>query len=137
MGRVRQARGLAAMVIATASVAPGLARVIRSWPHRVAVTGPSMWPALRPGDWLLVDPVAYRDALPAVGDLVVAADPRHASRLLIKRVRSISADGRLDLRGDAPDASTDSRTFGLLPASAVLGRAWIRYWPPARVGRPR
>lgn len=96
-----------------------------------------MGPTLRPGDWLLVDPLAYRGGPPAVGDIVVAADPRDAARLLIKRVRGISADGRLDLRGDAPDASTDSRTFGPLAASAVRGRAWARYWPISRLGRIR
>jgi nickel-type superoxide dismutase maturation protease len=114
--------------------APWVGRVIRSWPHRVAVEGRSMAPALRPGDWLLVDPLAYQEAGPAVGDIVVAPDPREPTRLLVKRVGGIAADGSLELRGDAPDASTDSRTFGLLPAAAVTGRAWARYWPLRRVG---
>jgi nickel-type superoxide dismutase maturation protease len=126
MGRLRRARGLAALAVATISVAPSLARLIRSWAHRVAVEGPSMGPALRPGDWLLVDPLAQR---------VVSAHPSHPDRLLIKRIHGITGDGQLDLRGDAPDASTDSRTFGPLPASAVRGRAWARYWPVSRVGR--
>jgi len=93
-----------------------------------------MVPTLSPGDWLLVDPLAYRDAGPAVGDIVVAPDPREPTRLLVKRVGGVIADGSLELRGDSPDASTDSRTFGLLPASAVTGRAWARYWPLRRVG---
>jgi nickel-type superoxide dismutase maturation protease len=114
--------------------APWAGRVIRSWPHRVAVDGGSMAPALRPGDWLLVDPSAYREAGPAVGDIVVAPDPREPARLLVKRVGHVSMDGSLELRGDAPDASTDSRAFGPLPASAVTGRAWARYWPLGRVG---
>jgi nickel-type superoxide dismutase maturation protease len=113
--------------------APWLGRVIRSWPHRVAVEGLSMAPTLRPGEWLLVDPLAYRDAAPAVGDIVVAPDPREPDRLLVKRVATVAADGSLELRGDAPDASTDSRTFGPLPSSAVTGRAWARYWPLRRV----
>lgn len=137
MGRLRRARGLAALVVATISVTPWLARLIRSWPHRVAVEGPSMGPALRAGDWLLVDPRAYRDGAPAVGDVVVAADPRDPGRLLIKRVHQLTADGRLELRGDAPGTSTDSRIFGPLPTSAVLGRAWARYWPASRAGRIR
>ena len=137
MRRVRRARGLAALAVATISVAPWLARLIRSWPHRVAVEGTSMRPALRPGDWLLVDPLAYRDGVPVVGDVVVAADPRDPGRLLIKRVHQLAPDGGLELRGDAPEASTDSRTFGPLPASAVLGRAWARYRPISRLGRIR
>lgn len=137
MGRVRRARGLAALAVATISVAPGLARLIRSWPHRVAVQGGSMRPTLRPGEWLLVDPLAYRVGAPAVGDVVVVVDPRDPGRLLIKRVHHVAPDGGLELRGDAPEASTDSRTFGPLPASAVLGRAWARYRPISRIGRPR
>ena len=93
-----------------------------------------MAPSLRPGDWLLVDPLAYRDTGPAVGDIVVAPDPREPGRLLVKRVGGVTADGTVELRGDAPDASTDSRTFGPLPASAVTGRAWARYWPLRRAG---
>ncbi len=96
-----------------------------------------MGPALKPGDWLLVDPLAYRERAPSVGDVVVAVDPRDPGRLLVKRVHRLTDDGHLELRGDAPDASTDSRTFGPLPASAVLGRAWARYWPLARLGRIR
>ena len=92
-----------------------------------------MEPALEPGDWLLVDPEAYRDRGPAPGELVLAPDPREPSRLLIKRVASIDSDGRLALLGDAPDASTDSRTFGSIDAATVRGRPWFRYWPPSRI----
>ena len=96
-----------------------------------------MAPTLRPGDWLLVDPLAYRDTAPAVGDIVVAPDPREPARLLVKRVGGLAADGSLELRGDAPGDSTDSRVFGPLPARAVTGRAWARYWPLSRIGRLR
>jgi type IV secretory pathway protease TraF len=34
--------------------------------------------------------------------------------------------------GDAPDASTDSREFGPVKRSELLGRAWILYWPADR-----
>ncbi len=117
--------------------APWAGRIVRSWPHRVAVDGRSMVPTLSPGDWLLVDPLAYRDRGPAVGDIVVAPDPREPGRLLVKRVGGVATDGSLELRGDAPDASTDSRAFGPLPPSAVTGRAWARYWPLTRMGRLR
>ncbi len=93
-----------------------------------------MQPALEPGDWLLVDPEAYGDRNPAPGDLVLAPDPREPARLLIKRVGSVDADGGLELLGDAPDASTDSRIFGTVDADSVRGRPWFRYWPAGRVG---
>lgn len=94
-----------------------------------------MTPTLLVGDWLLVDPEAYRSRPPAPGDLVLVPDPRVASRLLVKRVSTIHAGGRLDVRGDSPDRSTDSRVFGSVEAAAIEGRPWFRYWPPRRWGR--
>jgi nickel-type superoxide dismutase maturation protease len=94
-----------------------------------------MEPALEPGDWLLVDPDAYAEQLPRAGELVLAPDPRDPERLLIKRVGSVDQDGRLELRGDAPDSSTDSRTFGAIDSATVRGRPWFRYWPVTRVSR--
>jgi len=113
-----------------------LRRLTRSWRARVAVEGGSMRPTLEPGDWLLVDPGAYRDTPPAVGDLVLVPDPREPSRLLVKRVAEVHDEGReLYVRGDAAAASTDSRTFGSVRTSGVEGRPWFRYWPPSRLGR--
>ena len=96
-----------------------------------------MLPTLRPGDWLLVDPDAYRDGAVSIADLVLVPDPREAERLLVKRVASIDPDGRLRVAGDAADASTDSRTFGAVDPTTIEGRPWFCYWPPRRVGRVR
>ena len=93
-----------------------------------------MAPTLLPGDWLLVDPDAYRDSPPRVADLVLVPDPREPSRLLVKRVAEV-VDSALLVAGDSPDESTDSRAFGPIEASAVEGRPWFRYWPPRRWGR--
>jgi signal peptidase I len=38
------------------------------------------------------------------------------------------------LLGDAPDGSIDSRAYGPLDADSLVGRAWFRYGPPARIG---
>ena len=93
-----------------------------------------MRPTLEPGDWLLVDPDAYRRRRPRAGDLVVAPDPRESGRLLVKRVAALDIDGRVLLAGDARDDSTDSRTFGAVEAGVILGRAWFRVWPRRRIG---
>jgi hypothetical protein len=64
----------------------------------------------------------------------VAVDPRQPTRELVKRVASVDrAAGTVVLAGDAPDASTDSRTFGAVQLSDVRWRALVRYWPPGRV----
>jgi type IV secretory pathway protease TraF len=71
---------------------------------------------------------------PQPDDLVVIRDPRTPSRLLCKRV--VSTDGRhIVVRGDNPDASTDSRVFGPVPEEWVVGRVLRRYWPRAEARR--
>jgi nickel-type superoxide dismutase maturation protease len=104
------------------------ARVV---PGRVVVEGDSMRPALEPGDRLLVLPWLR----PRPGGVVAAADPREPGRTIVKRVAAVNADGSAVLLGDAPHASTDSRTFGPVPPALVKGRAVWRYFPPARRGR--
>ena len=96
-----------------------------------------MAPTLLPGDWLLVDPEAYRSRRPEPGDLVLVPDPRLPERLLVKRVDARDGEGRLQVRGDDPSVSTDSRDFGPVDPAWVEGRPWFRYWPPPRMGRVR
>ena len=103
----------------------------------MTVVGQSMRPTLGPGDWLLVDPDAYRRRAPRAGELVVAPDPRDPARVLVKRVAAVDLDGRLLLAGDDRVASTDSRTFGAIEAGAVGGRAWFRVRPLRRFGPVR
>ena len=90
-----------------------------------------MEPALRDGDWLLVDP--EREAAP--GALVVADDPRQSGRIVVKRVRLITdSNGTLTMGGDHPahaDESLEVRT------SDLRGTPWFRYWPLRRLGRVR
>lgn len=38
--------------------------------------------------------------------------------------------------GDNRGASNDSRYWGPLPADRIIGSAFVRYWPPDRVGVP-
>jgi nickel-type superoxide dismutase maturation protease len=108
----------------------------RRWLDVVEVQGSSMAPTLLPGEWLIVEGRSYSRRLPRVGEIVLAADPRDPSRELIKRVAAVDAEsGSVDLRGDAPEASTDSRTFGAIPVAAVGWRVMARYWPVARAAR--
>jgi len=45
-------------------------------------------------------------------------------------------EGMLFVLGDNRNASADSHAWGFLPARYVVGRAWVRFWPPERAGRP-
>ena len=95
------------------------------WPlRRVLVQGPSMAPALRHGDQLLV--LLTRRAAPA-GRVVVVALPD--GTLAVKRLARLDEAGRVWVEGDNPFGSTDSRTLGALPAESVRGRVLFRLWP--------
>ena len=98
--------------------------------RRVVVEGTSMLPTLAPGDRLLV----ARTGRPVPGDLVAVPDPRAPRRLLVKRVAALSG-GQVELRGDNPGHSTDSRSFGPVPVAALRGRVVRRYAPAGRRGR--
>ena len=91
-----------------------------------------MSPTLEPGDRLLAAAgVSIRE-----NDIVALTDPRQPDRTLVKRVAALLADGRIDVRGDRADHSTDSRDFGPVERRHLLGRVLWRYAPPDRIGRP-
>ncbi len=93
-----------------------------------------MTPTLEAGDRLLVLRLGHRWRL-RPGDLVTLEAPPGPGRpaRLVKRV--VDADGTsVEVAGDNPVASTDSRTFGRLPARTVTGKVLYRYAPPERAG---
>jgi nickel-type superoxide dismutase maturation protease len=99
---------------------------------RYIVDGPSMEPAYRAGDRLIVNRLAYLRSAPAIGDVVVLRDPEHARRLLIKRIAA-APDGacpgpaQVWVLGDNAAESRDSRAFGAVERRAVVGKARWRY----------
>ena len=95
--------------------------------RRFRVTGTSMLPLLKPGQEVLVNPRAYRQAPPCPGDIVVARHPYRPDLQLIKRVVATTEDGRCHLEGDNPSESTDSRAFGAVPVSSIVGQVTSRF----------
>ena len=134
MGRYGRPLGAALSVAAGLLVAPIAMRFAWSWPHRVAIQGHSMEPALGDGDWLLVDPDTYRARPPRLGDLVVSRDPRERTRVIVKRVIAVNRAGDILVAGDHPAHRGEALEIGRLTASELIGRPWFRYWPPSRLG---
>ncbi len=88
------------------------------------VDGDSMLPAFRPGDCLLVRVGARVRS----GDVVVARRP--SSRLLVvKRAVRRVEDGWWLLSDNADVGLDDSRAFGAVAESGIVGRVWFRYYP--------
>jgi len=129
--RPRRRAACCALVALAAGGALAAGRV-----RRVVVAGGSMAPTFLPGDRLVVRSRWLGPGAPlAVGDVVALADPRDPARTLVKRVAAVDrAAGTLEVAGDDPGASTDSRDFGPVPVGSVVGRVVYRYAPAGRTG---
>ncbi|CAA9263475.1 MAG: Signal peptidase [uncultured Actinomycetospora sp.] len=101
--------------------------LVRGCPRRVLVRGGSMVPTLRDGDVVLARP----GATVRPGELALVRWASRPGQLSVKRA-ALPLDGEWFAVGDAPAASTDSRTLG--PAEALGPVRW-RLWP--RPGRLR
>src|SRR5579859_796816 len=93
--------------------------------RRFRVADTSMQPALRPGSGVLVATWAR----PRVGDIVVLRDPEFTSTFTIKRIAAVR-DGAYEVRGENVNVSRDSRHFGPVPRSLIVGRVIYRYGRP-------
>jgi phage repressor protein C with HTH and peptisase S24 domain len=105
------------------------------WPRRlplrlVVVHGPSMAPALRHGDRLLVWLRPPRRT-PSIGRIVIVNLPGRP--LSVKRLTEVDGGGdRIRVEGDNEFASTDSRQLGWLMATSLDGIVLARFWPRPR-----
>ncbi|MGI5267616.1 S26 family signal peptidase [Nonomuraea sp. CA-218870] len=130
-----------AVLLAGAGVA-ALAAVLRRRFVLATVAGYSMTPTLRPGDRLLVrraplSRLSVGDIVVVVPDARMAAGPRHTTGYVIKRLAAVPGDpvpdhvpapahervppGRMAILGDNPDASRDSRDYGLVTQEQLVG----------------
>jgi nickel-type superoxide dismutase maturation protease len=110
------------VVLAVRAIA-GIVAISRWVFDRVEVDGGSMLPTYATGDRLLLIR-RWRPVRP--GDLVAFPDPRDDGRRLVKRVSSTRGSD-VEVAGDNASASTDSRDFGLVPASAITHFVVRRY----------
>ncbi|MEP7039414.1 MAG: nickel-type superoxide dismutase maturation protease [Acidobacteriota bacterium] len=86
------------------------------------VEGNSMLPTLKDGDAVLINKKAGFET----GDVVLANHPFKQSVKILKRIGEISADDKFSLTGDNADESSDSRSFGAIPKSEILGKVTCR-----------
>jgi nickel-type superoxide dismutase maturation protease len=108
-----------------------LARIISRY-FRIEVKGSSMEPCLFDGDRLIAKRIGSNQRLNP-GEIAVLTDPRDC-RPLIKRVLEVNGRG-VFVVGDNESRSTDSRTFGPVARSAILGKVVYRYYPQSRAGK--
>ena len=87
---------------------------------RFRIRGESMAPTLVDGALVWVDPYAYRRRPPRIGEIALARHPYRTDLRIAKRVVALHRD-EVTLLGDNPAQSTDSRSFGPLPVSTLIG----------------
>ena len=95
----------------------------------VKVAGGSMLPTYRDGDWLFVSwldsaPGLEADGNSLVSRVVVVEREERPGIFLIKRVQKFHA-GNYWVQGDSEE-STDSRSWGWIPANEVVGVVLLR-----------
>ncbi len=130
--------------------------VIRFAAQSFRVDGDSMNPGLHTDEFVLVDKAAYLFQAPQRGDVIVFHYPLDTHRDFIKRDvtdTSVIVDGRtlqepyisntsnfgndtwklrpnqFFVMGDNRPNSLDSRTWGPLDRSYIIGKAVVVYWP--------
>ena len=78
-----------------------------------------MFPTLKSGQDILCFNWAYLWKNPKIGDVVVI---NLKGKDMIKRVRQISSDRGIFVQGDNEKESTDSRKFGVIDRSTIIGK---------------
>lgn len=101
----------------------GLWALGKRW--RFHVTGRSMLPTLKPGEEVLVVPVSSASKI-SPSDIVVCFHPVQQNLRLIKRVSETFYDGSCYVVSDNIAEGTDSRSFGVVARSLVIGKVTSR-----------
>jgi signal peptidase I len=96
----------------------------------------SMVPAVVPGDFVIVDKTYYKHNPPKKGDVILYRYPDDRSKLYIKRIGGLPGDtlklqtgdvvvphGHVYALGDNAGHSDDSRHYGPIPLTELLGKA--------------
>ena len=111
--------------------------------------GPSMEPTIESkGQLVVINVLSYGPLFPKnkfqIGDVVIAICPYDCQKSICKRIVAVEGDtvlnetaipypesvrippGHVWLAGDNPNNSTDSRQYGPVSSSLIIGKAWFK-----------
>lgn len=81
-----------------------------------------MEPEFKPGDYIIVNKLAYILENPSKGDVVVLKHPNEKNKFLIKRISIITNPDDYYVVGDNMNFSQDSRHFGAIKKDSIIGK---------------
>ncbi|MBI2546860.1 MAG: nickel-type superoxide dismutase maturation protease [Candidatus Aenigmarchaeota archaeon] len=84
-----------------------------------------MEPAIRAGDYVVVNRLVYALRNPSKGDIIVLRHPKEKKKFLIKRISVVTNSNEYYVVGDNKDFSQDSRHFGPIKQSSIIGKVWF------------
>ncbi len=87
----------------------------------IKITGDSMSPLFLDEDILTVDPNAYLNVKPSIGDIILFEHPYIKNHPLVKKIIKIEENAYY-VQGVNTDYSTDSRHFGAIKFEKILGK---------------
>ncbi len=106
------------------------------------VSGASMEPTFKNGDYLIIDEFSYHFREPKKGEVIIFRYPLSPSKFFIKRIEGLpnetvyTNNNKITLNekeyfvlGDNRDASSDSRIWGSVNKNLIVGRPFLRLWP--------
>ena len=88
--------------------------------YKYKIQGNSMEPTIAAGETILVNRMAYWFRDPKKNEIIALYDPRD-DKILVKRITKKSGTSFF-VQGDNKKASTDSRVFGMIGKSAIIGK---------------
>ena len=91
---------------------------------RFRVEDASMQPTLRPGDYVIVNRLAYLFGKPSKNDVIVLKHPQQKEKFLVKRIAEVR-DSEYFVLGDNTEFSQDSRHFGPIKRDMIVGKIWL------------
>ena len=95
----------------------------------VKVSGSSMSPTFKPGDWLIVKSRGKNSASPKINSVYLIADPSRPGVKLLKRLKELRVNNGVTqywVEGDNP-VSEDSRKWGWIDADRLLASVVVKY----------
>lgn len=99
-----------------------------------------MEPTVKSGDFVVFDKTYYSHHSPKIGDVIVFTYPDNRSELHVKRIAAMPGDtvrqnytnlvvphGHVFVLSNDPVHSIDSRIYGPVPMSEILGKGRVIY----------